>query len=191
MNSNLSTSSTKQDGENENYDTSLLSRLLAKHQQHSQDLERLRDELRQHARSCCNKTAKECVEWTDSLNKAAVLEQVDDDELIDWKTSRFLETVGPLKEKTFLETLREKFASEFCEASASNTTRSKSRVMASIWGTGHNAVELRVPEKAIFNNAFHFIVSHILAVLSVLSTSDLFMLEQTFRSMVYIRIFNI
>ncbi|RCN51806.1 hypothetical protein ANCCAN_02166 [Ancylostoma caninum] len=161
LSSDFSTSKANQDGENEafsaNNDSSVLSRLLAKHQQHSQDLERLRDELRQHARSCCSKTAKECVEWTDSLNKAALGEQVDDDELVDWKTSRFLETVGPLREKTFLETLKEKFALEFCEAETNSNTRRRTRVMTAIWGTGHNALELRVPDNAIFNNAFHFI----------------------------------
>ncbi|EYC40101.1 hypothetical protein Y032_0629g846 [Ancylostoma ceylanicum] len=161
MSSEFLTSKANQDGGNnafhESNDTSLLSRLMAKHQQHSQDLERLRDELRQQARSCCSKTAKECVEWTDNLNKAADGEQVDDDELIDWKTSRFLEKVGPLREKTFLETLKEKFASEFCDAETSSNTRRRTRVMTAIWGTGHNAVELRVPDNAIFKNAYHFI----------------------------------
>ncbi|KAK6746891.1 hypothetical protein RB195_000251 [Necator americanus] len=126
-------------------------------EENENDLEQLREELRQQSRSFSRKAVKECFEWTDCLNKAADIEQIEEDELVDWKTSKFLETVGPLKEKTFLETLKEKYPLDPPESEETNVIQRRTQIMASILGTSHNAIELRVPESTIFDEALYFI----------------------------------
>ena len=102
------------------------------------------------------------MEWTDRLNRAADEERVEEHEVVDWMTSRFLETIGSLKEKSFLDTLEDKLISRFC--AKEEQSQRDIELMEAIFGTGLNAVELRVPENVIFDSILFFLLSFIAIV---------------------------
>ncbi|KAK6027908.1 hypothetical protein OSTOST_06054 [Ostertagia ostertagi] len=121
---------------------SLIKRLKAEHERQNAVFENLRNELTQTARLRCNSVVKECCDARANLSSDADEEEVDEEDIKEWKTSRFLDLIEPPKEKTFLDTLQNIFSKAF-ELPRSNDSKSEDRkqMVTSILGAGSDVVE--------------------------------------------------
>ncbi|XGW28873.1 hypothetical protein V3C99_008571 [Haemonchus contortus] len=137
---------------------SLLSRLKDEHEKQTAIFENLRNELTQAARTRCNSVVKECCEARANLSNDADKEEVDEEDIKEWRTSRFLDIIEPKRELTFFDTLNNVFSKIFdLPNMKDDESESRKQDVASILGTGSDVVEWNVPEDVIFNDIVDFV----------------------------------
>ncbi|WKY05491.1 hypothetical protein Q1695_006030 [Nippostrongylus brasiliensis] len=138
------------DDDTEDSDVSLLDRLRSKHQKNIPAFDLFQKDLTKQAKERCNKIVKECHEAKANLRNAADSNEVDDEDLKEWKTSLFLDNISPLRDVSFEETLHDVFVRALCGYDVG--VPSKEKQVASILGSGRDAIEWRVPEETIFKD---------------------------------------
>ncbi|VDM51960.1 unnamed protein product [Angiostrongylus costaricensis] len=139
-----------------NNDKSLLVRLNDRREEVLADSERPNGELEQTARYRSGNIVKKCSNTITRLTRAIEEEEIDEEDLKEWRTSRFLETIGSQEGRSLLEGQHGEF-SEVCTSSNSKNDELKQRrqMVASVVGAGREAFDWLVSEATILSDIPH------------------------------------